>query len=145
MKTRILVVEDESTIRQSIVEFLSIQGYEVFDTDDGYEGIEMAQQHQPNVIISDINMPQMDGYNVLTAIQQNPKLATIPFIFITALADRNDRRLGMELGADDYIVKPFTFDELMQAIKTRLRKHAETTSYYFQEIQRTYEFVEEIL
>lgn len=138
MTQRILIIEDETEIRHSMVEFLTLQGYEIFDTDNGYEAIEIARTYQPNLIISDVNMPQVDGYNILLALQQSPKLAAIPFIFLTAMAENSDCRLGMEMGADDYITKPFTFDELMQAIKTRLRKRAATTAFYYQEVQKLY-------
>ncbi|MEO0803174.1 MAG: response regulator [Cyanobacteria bacterium J06642_2] len=138
MNQRILIIEDELQIRQSMVDFLTLEGYEVFDTDNGHEAIEIAKKHRPNLILSDINMPHLDGYNVLSTLQQNPKLADIPFIFLTARVDQRDCRLGMEMGADDYITKPFTFEELMQAIKTRLRKRASTASFYCQEIQKLY-------
>lgn len=138
MNERILIIEDEATVRQNVVDYLSLEGYEVFDTDDGYEGIKLAKQHQPNLILCDVMMPQIDGYNVLLALQEIPITATIPFIFLTAMAERGDQRMGMELGADDYLIKPFTFEELMQAIKTRLQKRSATTSFFNEEVKKLY-------
>ncbi|MEM6447447.1 MAG: response regulator [Cyanobacteria bacterium P01_D01_bin.123] len=142
MSKKILIIEDEHAVRENIVDCLTLNDYEVFDTDDGYKAIELAVQFQPDLILCDIMMPAVDGYNVLLALQQNPKTATIPFIFLTAMAERNDQRLGMELGADDYLIKPFTFDELLQAVKTRLRKRSNAIKKLSEEVQELYEGTE---
>lgn len=136
MSQRILVVEDEVVIRRGITEFLAFQGYKVIDTDNGYEAVKLARKYQPDVILCDINLLQADGYRVLATLQADRELANIPFIFLTAMAERSDLRLGMELGADDYITKPFTLEELLQSVKTQLRKRATTVSLYHQEIQK---------
>jgi DNA-binding response OmpR family regulator len=91
---------------------------------DGQTGVHLAKEHKPNLIICDIMMSKIDGYSVLTALREDPDTATIPFIFLTAKVERDDLRLGMELGADDYITKPCTPTELLSAIATRLEKHA---------------------
>ncbi|MEM9154047.1 MAG: response regulator [Cyanobacteria bacterium P01_F01_bin.33] len=142
MSRKILIIEDEHAVRENIVDCLTLNDYEVFDTDDGYRAIELATQFQPDLILCDIMMPTVDGYNVLLALQQNPKTAAIPFIFLTAMAERNDQRLGMELGADDYLIKPFTFDELLQAVKTRLQKRSNAIKIMSEEVQQLYENIE---
>lgn len=122
MSLSILVIEDETTIRENIVETLELSGYTAFSAPDGRSGVELARVHHPNLIICDIMMEGMDGYGVLELVRQDPDIALIPFIFITARADRQSMRQGMELGADDYIIKPFTTDELLRAVRTRLER-----------------------
>lgn len=121
MNPKILLIEDEAVVRQNVVDYLTLEGYEVLDTDDGYEGVEIAKTLQPDLILCDVMMPQVDGYNVLLALQAHQETAMIPFVFLTAMAERNDRSLGIELGADDYLIKPFSFEVLIQAIETRLK------------------------
>ncbi|MCD4684782.1 MAG: response regulator [Anaerolineae bacterium] len=122
--TRILVIEDETSIRQNIVEMLEMEGFEVAGAANGREGLRMVLQFRPDLIICDITMPELDGYGVLLALRQRRDTATIPFMFLTARADREHMRYGMELGADDYLTKPFTFEELRAAVRTRLKRHA---------------------
>lgn len=119
---KILVIEDESTIRENIVETLELSGYQAFSAPDGYLGVQLAREQHPNLIICDIMMEGLDGYGVLEQVRAEPTIALTPFIFITARADRQSMRHGMELGADDYIVKPFTADELLSAVNTRLTR-----------------------
>ncbi|NWG18619.1 MAG: response regulator [Chloroflexi bacterium] len=119
----ILVIEDEQPIRENIVEFLNLEGYEVLEADDGLAGIEMVRQHQPDLVICDIAMPHLSGYDVLLKIREDSTVATTPFIFLTARADRTFMRHGMELGADDYLTKPFTEAELLAATRAQLKKH----------------------
>jgi two-component system sensor histidine kinase/response regulator len=120
---RIIVIEDEAALLKNIVDMLELSGFEVASADDGETGLELVQQSPPDLIICDITMPGMDGYEVLMKIRDNPATVTTPFIFLTARADRPFMRHGMELGADDYLTKPFTLSELLSAIDTRLNRH----------------------
>jgi len=122
--TKILVIEDEEPMRADIVEMLEIDGMEVMSAKNGRVGVQLARDHLPELIICDIMMPELDGYGVLAELRQNMATATIPFIFLTARADRSDVRQGMDLGADDYLTKPFTRAELLKAVSTRLAKQA---------------------
>src|SRR5690606_5205642 len=120
----ILIIEDHDDIRESTAEILELAGYNVFTAPEGKTGVELALEHLPNLILCDIMMPVLDGYGVLYLLSKNPKTASIPLIFITAKAERADLRKGMEMGADDYITKPFDDMELLNAIESRLRKQA---------------------
>ena len=120
--TKILVIEDERTHRINLHKVLSVEGFETIIAENGNMGIDLALQEQPDLIICDILMPELDGYKVLKVLQQNPITASIPFIFITAKSDPSDMRLGMNLGADDYLTKPFKRSEIVEAIATRLQK-----------------------
>lgn len=119
---KILVIEDEYSVRTSIRDLLKEKEYQVFSAEDGKEGISLAKEIHPDLIVCDIMMPQMDGYSVIRELSNINDTALIPFIFLTAKADMNDLRAGMELGADDYIVKPFKAVQLLKAIETRLNK-----------------------
>src|SRR5690606_18412438 len=119
-----LVIEDNDDIRESTAEVLTLAGYETFTAANGKIGVELAVKSLPDVILCDIMMPELDGYGVLYLLQKNPQTARIPFIFMTAKAERTDMRKGMEMGADDYITKPFDDVELFNAIESRLRKQA---------------------
>ncbi|SOD97403.1 response regulator [Spirosoma fluviale] len=122
MSIRILVIEDVAQIRENIAELLTISGYEVQTAADGVKGISLAQQCLPELILSDIMMPDMDGYQVLQRVRMNPNLAHTPFIFLTAKSDMLDLRYSMNLGADDYLTKPFRTSELLKAIESRLTR-----------------------
>ncbi|MBX3011867.1 MAG: response regulator [Caldilineaceae bacterium] len=122
--TKILVVEDEAILREELVDWLILEGYEALGAEDGMVGVELALRFVPDLIICDILMPRLDGYGVLLEVHANPAMASIPFIFVTARVAHEDIRKGMELGADDYITKPFTRLELLQAIQGRLAKRA---------------------
>jgi len=119
---KILVIEDELSVRDNILELLEANNFQVTESDNGLAGIQLATQQLPDLIVCDVMMPQLDGYEVLTALRSNPATQTIPFIFLTAKASRDDWRQGMELGSDDYLTKPFTAKELLSAIATRLSK-----------------------
>ncbi len=121
---KILVIEDNSSVLQSIVKMLRAEKFNVISAENGVIGLELANTHLPDLIICDIMMPQVDGYKVLTILQQEPATAAIPFIFLTAKADKADFRQGMELGSDDYLTKPFTRAELLSAINMQLAKRA---------------------
>lgn len=122
--SKILVIEDEMTVRENILARLEAEGFETLNAENGINGIALALANTPDLIICDVMMPELDGYGVLTTLRQNPLTSAIPFIFLTAKADKNDLRQGMELGADDYLTKPFTRNELLGAISARLQKQA---------------------
>lgn len=124
---RILVIEDEQDIREHIVKILQYEGFEAVCAENGRIGIERAQQERPDLIICDVLMPEVSGYGVLTELRTNPRTATIPFIFLTARSSNEDIRHGMKLGADDYLTKPFKVSDLLEAVHTRLQKHAVET------------------
>lgn len=119
---KILVIEDNHDIRENICELLELSGYETCQAPNGLKGVESAQKNSPDLIICDIMMPEMDGYGVLSTLNKNLATTGIPFIFLTAKAEKSDFRKGLSMGADDYITKPFTDDELLHAIKMRLEK-----------------------
>ncbi len=121
-KNSILVIEDEDEIRQNLALFLSYSNFQVYEAVNGYQGIEMALKHLPDLIISDVMMPLVDGYGVLKELQIHPETYDIPFLFLTARYATQDIRNGMNLGADDYISKPFDFDEILSSINKRLEK-----------------------
>ncbi|MBL1176166.1 putative bifunctional diguanylate cyclase/phosphodiesterase [Pantanalinema sp. GBBB05] len=134
--TRILVIEDDSTVQSLILKLLQAEGFTTISSSDGRSGIVMAQQHEPDLIICDIMMPECNGYEVLETLREYPTTARIPFIFLSAKADRAALRQGMELGADDYLTKPFTRAELLGAIAARLDKQASITQPYIDEMKR---------
>src|SRR5437773_840927 len=119
----ILIIDDHHDIRENIAEILSLGGYKTFTAENGKKGIELAIKEKPDLIVCDIMMPELDGYGVLHLLRKNPETEEIPLIFLTAKAERNDFRKGMEMGADDYVTKPFEELELMNAIESRLQKY----------------------
>ncbi|SKB13653.1 Cyclic diguanylate phosphodiesterase (EAL) domain protein [Planktothrix sp. PCC 11201] len=133
--SKILVIEDEDLIRDNIIELLETEKFEVFNAGNGKIGLQLAIQHQPDLILCDVAMPEIDGYGVLVALQKNPVTATIPFIFLTANSDVGDLRKGMQLGADDYLTKPFTPTELLKAIVIRLKKNATLKANYTHQLK----------
>jgi two-component system, sensor histidine kinase and response regulator len=122
--SKILVIEDQDDIRSIICEILTAESFNVIEAEDGHIGVLLAQEEMPDLIVCDIMMPEFDGYSVMTQLRQNPYVQSIPFILLTAKATKDDLHLGMELGADDYLTKPFTRDELLGAINAQLEKHA---------------------
>jgi two-component system, sensor histidine kinase and response regulator len=119
---KILIIEDQPDVRENIEAILELEDYETLIAENGEMGIEMAKNHQPDLILCDVMMPKLDGFGVVQALRQNPITSTIPLIFLTAKVDRLSLRQGMDLGADDYLTKPFTLDELINAVKARLSK-----------------------
>lgn len=119
---KILLIEDNEALRENTAEILSLASFHVETAENGKIGIEMALKNPPDLIVCDIMMPVLDGYGVYQIINKNEALQNIPFIFLSAKSERSDLRKGMEMGADDYITKPFTDAELINAIKTRLEK-----------------------
>lgn len=129
MNKKVLIIEDNDDIRESTAEVLDLAGYKTFMAKHGKIGVEMAVSHLPDIILCDIMMPELDGYGVLYLLNKNPKTANIPFIFITAKTERADMRKGMEMGADDYLTKPFDDTELFRAIESRFKKKQQATSF----------------
>lgn len=121
---KILVVEDAQSLRKDILEMLGFEGYDAVGAENGIIGVQRAREIHPDLIICDIMMPGLDGFGVLEELRNDPGMATIPFIFLTARTDRADSRYGMELGADDYLTKPFTASELLATVNARLEKRA---------------------
>ncbi len=119
---KILIIEDDTIMRENIAEILELAHYHVSTAPNGRAGSALAKEHRPDLIICDIMMPELDGYGVLHVLSKDPKTASIPFIFLTAKAEKSEIRRGMELGADDYLTKPFEDTELLNAIESRLKK-----------------------
>lgn len=142
--TRILVIEDEISVRDNIQDILELEGFDLITAENGLLGVQMAQAERPDLIICDVMMPELDGYGVLEQLRQFPHTAIIPFIFLTAKANRTDFRQGMELGADDYLTKPFTPAELRKAITIRLEKQAAGMEQHRQERERSQEFQRQV-
>jgi DNA-binding response OmpR family regulator len=126
---KVLVIEDNDDIREGTVEILEMAGYEAVAAKNGKLGVELALSSSPDIILCDIMMPELDGYGVLYLLNKNPKTASIPFIFMTAKAERADMRKGMEMGADDYLTKPFDDMELFNAIESRLKKKSQVVGF----------------
>jgi CheY-like chemotaxis protein/CRP-like cAMP-binding protein len=118
----ILVIDDNKDIRENTAEILDLAGYKTFTAENGKRGVETALKEKPDVIVCDIMMPDLDGYGVLHLLRKNQETENIPFIFLTAKTERSDFRKGMEMGADDYVTKPFEGIELLNAIEMRLKK-----------------------
>lgn len=137
MKT-ILLIEDSDDIRETTAEILELANYKVLLAENGKIGVEIANKTKPDLVVCDIMMPVLDGYGVLHIFSQSPNLQNIPFIFLTAKTDRSDLRKGMDMGADDYLTKPFQEIELLKAIESRLRK-VQNISKSFQNTQESIE------
>ena len=129
MLTKVLLIEDEISVRENISDLLEAEGFETITAANGKVGIDLAISQIPDIILCDLMMPEVDGYGVLERLRQEMLTATIPFIFLTAKSTRKDVRKGMDLGADDYLTKPFTRAELLGAITSRLDKQITMKSY----------------
>lgn len=130
MKSTILIIEDNEDIREGTAEILELAGYNTLTAANGKIGIDKAQKEKPDLIICDIMMPELDGYGVLYLLNKNIETAAIPLIFLTAKVARNDMRKGMEMGADDYLTKPFDDLELLNAVESRLNKKKKQEEFY---------------
>lgn len=119
---KILIIEDDTVLRENTAELLGLENYRVFTAANGKIGIEQAKLQNPDIIVCDIMMPEVDGYGVLEAISKNISTQHIPFIFLSAKTEHKEIRKGMDLGADDYLTKPFEEEELLSAIESRLAK-----------------------
>lgn len=123
MKYTVLLIEDNLEMAENICSILKLAHYNVLSAPNGKIGVEIAQQKHPDLILCDVMMPELDGYGVLHILNNDPETAHIPFIFLTAKADKNDLRMGMNLGADDYITKPFEGHDLLKVVEIRLKKN----------------------
>ena len=119
---KILVIEDEPEMRRNIIALLRYHNYATSAAENGRAGVEVARTEKPDLVLCDVMMPELDGYGVLQALQKDPSLARIPFIFLTAKGEKDDLRSGMNLGADDYLTKPVANADLVSAIESRLRR-----------------------
>lgn len=132
MNKRILLIEDDQDVSENIHELLELNDYDVSAAYNGQEGIKKALDETFDLILCDITMPKMDGYEVLEILRQHPQTYNVPFLFLTARSDKLDVRVGMNLGADDYITKPYTIKDLLDSIKSRLEKN-ESVKYHYNE------------
>lgn len=135
MKTCILIIEDNNDIRESSSEILELSGYTVLQARNGKEGMHLVNMHSIDLILCDIMMPELDGFGVLYMLNKNPETSGIAFIFLTAKAERADIRKGMELGADDYLTKPFDDMELLLAVETRLNKKKQQQLFHSKSLE----------
>jgi len=139
---KILLIEDNLDMRENTAEMLDVANYVVVTAENGKVGVELAKQEKPDLIICDIMMPDLDGYGVLHMISKDPEIAGTPFIFLTAKAEKSDMRKGMNLGADDYMVKPFDKVELLNAIETRLKRSEFFRKNYTRDLSGLVQFVD---
>src|SRR6266536_1903320 len=128
---KILVIEDEPEMRRNIATLLRYRDYQPIEAENGRKGVELARREKPDLILCDVMMPELDGYGVLQALQQDASLRLIPFVFLTAKGDKDDLRSGMNLGADDYLTKPVANNDLVRAIEARLRRSAQQAKREF--------------
>lgn len=142
MSETLLVIEDNVGLRENTAELLELAGYNVLTASNGKEGLDVARKNKPSLILCDIMMPELDGYGVLRAIENIPDLVGIPFIFFTSKAEKSDFRVGMDLGADDYLVKPFSGDELLGVVAARLKKN-DRLRKKFSEMENLNNFINE--
>lgn len=140
---KVLIIEDNEDVRENTADILELSGYNVTTAENGKIGVKVAKQLLPDVIVCDIMMPELDGYEVLEKLNKNTKTASIPFIFLTAKTEKIDMRKGMNLGADDYLTKPFTENELLEAIASRLKKHDFLKKEFSRTIEGVSQFIEE--
>jgi DNA-binding NarL/FixJ family response regulator len=140
---RILIIEDEPEMRRNIVTLLRLTEYEPLSAQNGREGVEVARRERPDLILCDVMMPELDGFGVLRALQDDAELARIPFIFLTAKGEKEDLRSGMNLGADDYLTKPVANSDLVRAIEARLsRAQRQSTREFKPDFSSAAPFVE---
>ncbi len=143
MKT-ILLIEDNDMVRENTAEILELANYKVLQAENGKVGVELAQKNKPDLIICDIMMPVLDGYGVIHLLNKNQETASIPFIFLTAKSERGDFRKGMEMGADDYIVKPFDDIELLRAVESRIKRSVLLRAEFSKNVEGLNKFFDEI-
>ncbi len=141
---KILIIEDNQDVRENTADILELANYEVCTAENGKMGIELAKSKKPDVIICDIMMPELNGYDVLEYLSEDEKTATTPFIFLTAKTEKTDIRKGMNLGADDYLTKPFEENELLKAVEVRLKKHNFLKKEFSKDIEGINQFLDEV-
>jgi CRP-like cAMP-binding protein/CheY-like chemotaxis protein len=144
MAKTILVIDDNNDLRENTAEILDLAGYTTLTAENGKRGVEVAVREKPDLIVCDIMMPELDGYGVLHLLKKNPDTERIPFIFLTAKTERSDFRKGMEMGADDYVTKPFEDIELLNAIEVRLKKSEVLGHNYAASPQGLSQFVKDV-
>jgi len=144
MQKTILVIDDNNDLRENTAEILELAGYKTLTAENGKKGVDVATREKPSLIVCDIMMPELDGYGVLHLLRKNPDTQNIPFIFLTAKTERSDFRKGMEMGADDYVTKPFEDIELLNAIEVRLKKADVIEQNYAPTAQGLSQFVKDV-
>jgi CRP-like cAMP-binding protein/CheY-like chemotaxis protein len=144
MEKTILVIDDNTEIRENTAEILDLAGYKTLTAENGKKGVEAAIKSKPDLIVCDIMMPELDGYGVLHLLRKNAEMQHIPFIFLTAKTERSDFRKGMEMGADDYVTKPFDDIELLNAIEVRLKKSEVLNGQYASSPQGLNQFIKDV-
>lgn len=140
---KILLIEDNEDVRENTAEILELENYDVITAENGKIGVKKAIATLPDIILCDIMMPELDGYEVFKQLSHHPKTASIPFIFLTAKSEKSDLRKGMNLGADDYLTKPFEENELLEAVICRLDKNAFLKKEFSKNIQGVHQFLDE--
>lgn len=140
---KILLIEDNQEIRENTAEILSLANYQVLEAPNGKLGVDLAKKEHPDLIICDIMMPQLDGYGVLHMLSKFPETASIPFVFLTAKSEKEDFRKGMNLGADDYLTKPFDDVELLDVVEMRLKKNEIMKAEFQRNVQGIDNFIQE--
>ena len=140
---KILLIEDNPEMRENTAEILELAHYEVITATNGKEGVKLAHNQQPDLIICDIMMPELDGYGVLHLLSKDDQTANIPFVFLTAKAEKNDYRKGMTMGADDYLTKPYDDVELLSAVEMRLKKSERLKAEFNRTAEGFEQFVQE--
>ncbi len=140
---KILLIEDDKIVRENTAEILELAHYKVATAENGKKGIQQLKEFSPDLILCDIMMPELDGYGVLHILSKEPATAAIPFIFLTAKTEKSEMRKGMNLGADDYLTKPFEETELLNAIETRLKKNEALKKEFAQNLEALHEFLDE--
>jgi DNA-binding response OmpR family regulator len=141
---KVLIIEDNKDVRENTADILELANYEVCTAANGKLGVELAKKVNPDIILCDIMMPELNGYEVLQHLRKDKKTASIPFIFLTAKAERTDVRKGMNLGADDYLTKSFEENELLEAISIRLKKHYFLKKEFSKDIKGIHQFLDEV-
>lgn len=137
---KILVIEDEGETLQNLVLMLEMEGFKAFSAPNGRAGLNVARREMPDVILCDVSMPELDGYGVLEALRADRATVSIPFIFLTAKGDKRDLRMGMNLGADDYLTKPAGAEDVLGAIRSRLARRAENERATLEKVDLTPDF-----
>jgi len=140
---KVLLIEDNQDVRETTADILELANYKVATAEDGKVGVKLAQKFEPDIILCDIMMPELNGYGVLQILSKNPKTASIPFVFLTAKSEKADLRKGMNLGADDYLTKPFEENELLDVLECRLKKNDFLKKEFAKNIDGISSFLEE--
>lgn len=141
---KILLIEDDKIMRENSAEILELAGYQIVVSENGKKGAQLAKETKPDLIICDIMMPELDGYGVLHVLSKDPSTATIPFIFLTAKAEKSEMRKGMSLGADDYLTKPFEETDLLNAVESRLKKNELIKKEFTKNMEGVNQFLDEV-